>query len=89
MQIRFCGVLRNAKQLCHFGKPCAEPKVEPQGRLADLGKRLDALSRCSIALRCFKLPVGSRILGHRTIREPSRPHVGFGSELALSGSLRG
>ena len=67
MQIRFGGILRNAKQLRCFGNSCVEPIVQPQGRLVDLGKRLNALGEDPIALRRFCLPVRQGLSARRVI----------------------
>src|ERR1700722_12797858 len=65
MQIRLGSILRNAKQCRHFANSRAEPIVQPQRRLVDLGERSNALCQGLIALRRFNLPVRSRFRSHR------------------------
>ncbi len=68
MQIRFGGILGNAKQHRRFTDSRAEPIVQPQGGLVDLWKRSNALCKGLIALRCFELPVGSGFRSQRAIK---------------------
>lgn len=68
MQIRFGSIVGNAQQHRHFGNSCAEPIVQSQGRLVDLGERSNALCKGLTALRRFNLPVGSRLRSHRAIK---------------------
>src|ERR1035441_7841864 len=68
MQIGLGGILGNAKQHRRFANSCAEPIVQSQGRLVDLGERSNALSKGLIALRHFSLPVWSRLRSRRVVK---------------------
>src|ERR1039457_24710 len=68
MQIRFGGILGNAKQPRHLTDSCVKPIVQPQGRLVNLGERSNALCQGSIALRTFNLALRSRLRSHRAIK---------------------
>jgi len=64
MQIRFNSILGNAKQHRCFVNSRAEPIIQSQGRLIDLGEGSNALCKGVIALRRLNLPVRSRLQSH-------------------------
>jgi len=74
MEIGFDRVFRDTKQFGDLADPRSKPVVLTQGRLVQLGERLNALFKCPVTLSCFNLLFQPRARG-RNLAKRSILHV--------------